>query len=125
MQFFISKGLQPHQAAGLVGNLMAESNLKHTAKNPSSGAYGIAQWLGSRKTKLFDKYGKNPTFEQQLEFIWEELQGDENRSFQSLLNTETYDQAINVIMQQFERPSKKEMAESISRRLKYAKSLIK
>lgn len=124
MQFFINKGLKPHQAAGIVGNLMAESNLNPTAINPNSKAYGIAQWL-DRKSKLFKRYGKNPTFEQQLEFVWEELQGDENRAFKSLLNTSSYSQAVDVIMRQYERPSKKEMKESINRRLKYAKSLLK
>jgi hypothetical protein len=63
MNFFKSKGLNDYQAAGIVGNLMAESNLNYTAVNPSSKAYGIAQWLGDRKKKLFARYGKNPTFE--------------------------------------------------------------
>jgi len=63
MEYFINKGLNPIHAAGIVGNLLQESNLDPDAINPSSKAYGIAQWLGNRKTKLQQKYGKSPTFE--------------------------------------------------------------
>ena len=59
MEFLQSKGLKNHQAAGLVGNLIRESRLNPKAENKSSKAFGIAQWLGDRKTKLFNKYGKN------------------------------------------------------------------
>lgn len=124
MKFFLSKGLSVHHAAGIVGNLMGESNLNHMAVNKSSGAYGIAQWLGNRKKKLFSKYGNKPTFEQQLEFVWEELNSDENDAYNRLLQTKSVDEAINSFMQHFERPSKREMAQSISTRLKYGRGLL-
>ena len=124
MDFFMSKGLPAHQAAGIVGNLMGESNLNHAAVNKSSGAYGIAQWLGSRKTALFNKYGKNPTFEQQLDFLWDELQNSEKRAFNSLKSAKTLEAATDSFMRTFERPSEKEMAESITRRIKYAQSTL-
>lgn len=124
MDFFMSKGLAAHQAAGIVGNLMGESNLNHTAVNKSSGAYGIAQWLGSRKTALFNKYGKNPTFEQQLDFLWDELQSTEKRAFNSLKSAKTLEAATDSFMRTFERPSEKEMAESISKRIKHAQSTL-
>lgn len=123
-EFFISKGLQPYQAAGIVGNLMGESNLNHKAVNPSSKAYGIAQWLGSRKKKLFAKYGNDPSFEQQLEFVWEELNGEEKNAFNRLLQTQSVEEATNSFMKHFERPSQREMAQSINNRIKYAKSLV-
>lgn len=49
--------LTDNQAAGAVGVMMLESggntlNLDPTAENPKSHAYGIAQWLDSRKTGL-------------------------------------------------------------------------
>lgn len=122
--FFINKGLQPHQAAGIVGNLIGESNLNYKAVNPSSKAYGIAQWLGNRKKKLFAKYGNNPSFEQQLEFVWEELNGEEKNAFDRLLHTQSVEEATNSFMKHFERPSQREMAQSINNRIKYAKSLV-
>lgn len=124
MEFFQSKGLLPYQAAGIVANLLGESNLNHTAVNPHSKAYGLAQWLGSRKKQLFNKYGDNPTFEQQLEFVWEELNTTEKSAYNRLLQTRSLDEAVNSFMKHFERPSQREMAQSISRRLKFGKSLL-
>ena len=124
MEFFQSKGLSPYQAAGIVGNFIGESNLDPNAVNPSSGAFGLAQWLGSRKKKLISKYGKNPTFDQQLEFAWEELNGDEKFALNKLLQTQSVDEAVNSFMQHFERPSKREMAQSIGNRLKYGRDLL-
>lgn len=124
MDFFMSKGLKPYHAAGIVANLMGESGLNHTAVNPNSKAYGLAQWLGSRKSNLFKKYGNKPTFDQQLEFVWEELQTNERNAFDKLLSTSNYTAATDSFMRNFERPSAKEMAQSINKRLKFAKSLI-
>lgn len=45
-------GLEPHAIAGILANLDAESGYSTEAVNPSSGAYGIAQWLGTRKSRL-------------------------------------------------------------------------
>lgn len=70
VNYFMNKGLSKVAAAGLVGNLMRESaGLDPTAENPYSHAYGLAQWLGPRKAELFRRYGRNPTFNQQLEYI--------------------------------------------------------
>jgi hypothetical protein len=51
--FYVSNfGLSGFQAAAIVGNYMQESGLDPTIVNSSSGAYGIAQWLGGRYTHL-------------------------------------------------------------------------
>ena len=124
MEFFQSKGLSPYHAAGIVGNLLGESKLNHQAINPTSKAFGIAQWLGDRKKKLFKKYGENPTFDQQLEFVWEELNSSEKSAFDKLLQTKSVEEATNSFMKHFERPSQREMAQSISNRLKYGRGLL-
>ena len=51
-RFFKSKGFTDGQAAAWVGNLKQESGLSTTVVNKSSGATGLAQWLGSRLTGL-------------------------------------------------------------------------
>ncbi len=84
LNYFVGKGLSKEQAAGIVGNLMTESSMNTKALNPYSGAYGIAQWLGSRKTALFNKYGNNPTLDQQLDFIWHELNSSHSRGLRML-----------------------------------------
>lgn len=74
MKFFMDKGLSKAGAAGLVGNLMRESRLDPTAQNPGRDkAFGIAQWLGARKSQLFSRYGSRPSLANQLEFVWYEL----------------------------------------------------
>lgn len=125
MEFFQSKGLSAMHSAAIVGNLMLESGgLNHKAVNPKSGAYGYAQWLGSRQKKLFAKYGKNPTAQQQLEFIWEELNTDEKSAFNKLLSTTTLKDATDSFMRHFERPSSSEMKQSFNKRFKYAGELV-
>lgn len=93
LNYFMSKGLTKEQAAGLVGNFMIESGLNNTARNPSSGAYGIAQWLGPRKTALIQRYGNNPSLYQQLDFVWHELNTTHKKGLTALRNSKTADEA--------------------------------
>ena len=93
VDYFVNKGLTREQAAGLVGNLMRESGMNIAATNPNSGAYGLSQWLGSRKTRLFRRYGYHPTFEQQLDYIWDELNTSHKRGLQMLRASKTVDDA--------------------------------
>lgn len=118
LNFFRNKGLSDAQARGIVGNLMQESRGNHTAINKSSKAFGLAQWLGSRKERLIQKYGQNPTVQQQLEFIWEELNTTENKAFQKLLNTNTISDATKVFAKHFERAGNNEM--NMNKRIKFA-----
>lgn len=45
-------GFTKVQIAAVIGNLEQESGLNPWAVNPTSGAYGIMQWLGPRKKHL-------------------------------------------------------------------------
>ena len=77
MNDLVKRGLQPHQAAGIVGNLMAESGL-----NPSSNAIdtnglragGLAAWNGPLWEKLhaFAKQQGRPWNDMnlQLDYLW-------------------------------------------------------
>ena len=47
-------GATPQAAAGILGVLQLESRLDPKSVNSSSGATGLAQWLGGRKDKLED-----------------------------------------------------------------------
>jgi hypothetical protein len=98
--FLVSKGLNALQASAVVGNLMQESgpDLNPKALNSSSGAYGIAQWLGGRKTNLMKKdfYTQGATdpskeLQVQMDYLWEELQGPEKRSYEKLTTATTTD----------------------------------
>lgn len=52
--FFIQQGFNDAQVAGLLGNAMAESSLIATASRNGS-YFGLFQWGGGRKDKLFKK----------------------------------------------------------------------
>lgn len=93
LNYFMNKGLSKEQAAGLVGNFMRESSMNITALNPYSGAYGLGQWLGGRKKKLFSMYGNNPTLQNQLDFTWHELNSSHGKGLRMLKQSKTVDEA--------------------------------
>lgn len=78
--FFKDKGLTDSQISALMGNLQQESNLDPNAVNSDSGAFGIAQWLGSRKTGLENfaksKGKKKNDLDVQLDYLWKEMNTD-------------------------------------------------
>jgi len=101
MGFFMSRGLSQLSAAALVGGLTQESKLESNAQNPKSGAEGIAQWLGTRKTAMVGAGARN-SFNDQLEFVWQELQGSESKALGLLQSAKTLNQAL-LAAAQFER----------------------
>lgn len=72
-----SQGFSDEQARGIGAGIQAEGGTP-TARNPTSGAFGIGQWLGPRKKALISRYGPNPTLQQQLEFLVFELKGGDH-----------------------------------------------
>lgn len=79
-EFFIRNGLTPHEAAAITGNFAIESgDWKYINRfgDVDGKSYGLAQWRGDRlsnpqKTGLFDRFGRNPTLDQQLQFALDE-----------------------------------------------------
>lgn len=72
-------GYSEEAIAGAMGNIYCESSFRPTALNSSSGAYGLAQWLGGRRTNLQNyaaSKGKTEEDENcQIEFLIAELTG--------------------------------------------------
>lgn len=122
INYFMNKGLTLNQAKGIYGNIMQESggNPNIESKNQEK-AYGLAQWNGERKQKLFSMYGANPTAEQQLDFLWWELNNTHKGALDKLKQTTSVSDATKVFMDQFERPHKDYA--NFSRRLRYANSV--
>lgn len=107
VSFFMDKGLTENQARGIYGNLMQESGGKLNAiSKDGHNSYGIAQWTGPRKTELFKRYGNSPSLDEQLEFIWWELNNTHKGALNALKQSSTIPQAVEVFMNKFERPHK-------------------
>lgn len=122
VNFFMNKGLTKNQAKGIYGNIMQESGGKHNiVSRDGHNSYGLAQWTGARKARLFSKYGTNPTVNQQLEYLWDELNSTEKGALNALRNTTTVADATKVFMQKFERPAN--WAANFKNRLKHANSV--
>lgn len=122
VNFFMNKGLTKNQAKGIYGNIMQESGGKHNiVSRDGHNSYGLAQWTGTRKARLFSKYGTNPTVNQQLEYLWDELNSTEKSALNALRNTSTVADATKVFMQKFERPAN--WAANFKNRLKHANSV--
>ena len=125
-------GLESHQVAGILGSLSGESgtSLSSVARNPTSGAFGIAQWLGPRLAglKAFGKErGRDFKNEDiQIEFLLHELQNtSEKKSLDAIKAAKTIEEATMIWTRKFERPSEKEIQHSISKRVNNAKMFQK
>ena len=106
--YYISKQLSPIATAALMGNFKDESNFIPTATNPSSGAYGLAQWLNGRLTSLnsFASSAGAPVSDLgvQLDFSWQELSGSYKAPVTDVINgaVETIDNATLTVYDYYE-----------------------
>lgn len=113
-QYYKSKGLAPHIAAGIVGNLIQESGnfrddvVSGKTKGDSGLATGIAQWHGDRWKGLEQwakANGKNPySLDAQLDYVLEEP-GIGQKTLQAMQNTTNSADAANVFGKMYERPA--------------------
>ena len=125
LDFFIQQGWSPEQAAGLVGNLQAESgqNLDTNVFGDGGAGYGIAQWHGPRQRDFQRVMGrplKGSSLEDQLKFVQWELTHSEKRAGQRLKAAKSADEAAAIIDQYYERSS----GIHRTRRIKYAQNLM-
>lgn len=86
--FFKDKGLSDEAIAGVMGNIAVESNYNVTALNEKTGAFGLFQWTGGRKDKLYQFAARQHTgindIDTQLNFAWLEMQGSEKKTLEAL-----------------------------------------
>ncbi|RWZ78105.1 MAG: hypothetical protein EOT04_02910 [Candidatus Chaera renei] len=123
--YFVGKGLSPVQAAGIMGNLQAESGINpkrvQGTQTPSGDrdfivvdgktGYGIAQWTSAgRQQGLLDaaKAVGKPESDMavQLDYLWQELNAAyKNNTLTPLLSATDIVQATAIFMKNFERPA--------------------
>lgn len=123
-----NKPLNAVQASAFIGNFMKESTEKlDTSITNSIGAYGLVQWLGSRKVELFAlaaQQNKQPSdLSVQLDFIKQEIEGGESAAvIDSTFQAGTDIDAITVVVRKkYERPGEQEADDP--KRIEYAKGI--
>lgn len=124
MEFFQSKGLSAHQAAGIVGNLIIESSLNTTIKGDGGKALGIAQWHPDRQEGLKNLAKRRGTeisdLNTQLEYVWEELNTGYKNALSKILNSKNVKEATTAFMTHYEKPG----IPHFEKRLKEAENLL-
>jgi hypothetical protein len=106
MEFFLDHGWTPEQAAGLVANLQAESYDRIDPAADHAGAYGIAQWRGSRKRDFEQEMGiplRGSSLLDQLKFVQHELNNKESKAGNLLKQATTAAEAAAIVDQFYER----------------------
>jgi hypothetical protein len=108
--YFTSQGWSKAQAAGIVGNLQAESgpNLNTSVVGDGGQAYGIAQWHPDRQARFKKAIGRNikgSSLEDQLAFVQWELTHTETKAAGMLRGAKTPAQAASIMDQYYERSS--------------------
>ncbi|WP_157653235.1 phage tail tip lysozyme [Burkholderia ubonensis] len=118
-------GYTDAQAAGIVGSLRQESQLDPNAVNKSSGAAGIAQWLGPRARQFEKQFGHSlaqSTFGEQVDFMLWELKNTEKQADQRIRLARSPEFAAEVHSREYERPGAAEA--NIARRQQYAREVF-
>lgn len=108
MNHLMGKGWSKTVAAGIVGNLVAESNMNPAAIGDNGNAFGLAQWndRGPAMKKFLAARGLPwDDFAGQLDFIDHELRTSEKRAGQAVLGARSPLEAANLIMDLYERPA--------------------
>ena len=127
--YLISKGVPSVQAAGIIGNLAAESGLNTTiiGKADDKKSVGLAQWHSERKTGLYNFAKKQGTgwdsLETQLDYILHELNTTEKRAKKSLFSAKTPQEATLAFMNDYERPAEWAKKQSSKERVNEALQL--
>jgi hypothetical protein len=132
MKYFVGKGYEPHKAAGIVANLIAEStrNLNPNAVNKGDGrdgsdSIGIGQWNGPRAIALkqFAAAQGKPWNDLgvQLDFVDHELKGAEGKAGAMLNAARTPEEAARAMLH-YERPKDYEWGHAY--RLSSAKQVL-
>jgi hypothetical protein len=109
MAYFESQGWTRAQAAGIVANLEAESNLDPNVQQHGGGpGYGIAQWEGPRQADFASWSGHDihgSSFAEQLQFVQYELTHSESAAGNALQGAQNPSDAAVIVTQLYERPA--------------------
>jgi hypothetical protein len=104
MRYYTGMGYSPAQAAGIVGNLTAESSLNPSAVGDKGTSFGMMQAHNERAQALRNYGGSNwRDFQTQLGFVPHELSGPESAAGRALNKAQNVEQATQAMIG-YERP---------------------
>lgn len=115
IQGLIARGLPPHVAIGVAGNMAVESAGFQTGINEiapvvpgSRGGYGLNQWTGPRR-RQYEEFARTrgaplDDLDAQLDFTVWELENTERSAYSDLLKTRDPIEAATVYSKKFLRP---------------------
>ena len=96
--YFMKKGLTDEQISGILANAAGESWFDADAKNPTSTAKGLFQWLDNRYPESWD-------IESQLDHAWDEMENvliyNGKTTLSRIQNCTTPEEASNVFLEYF------------------------
>lgn len=125
MGFLRDRGLNDMAIAGVMGNIQQESEFSTTAKNGSSGAFGLFQWTDGRLNNLkkfaFDTGSSINDINTQLAFFWNELETTESKTKDVLLKS-NYSSASEYA-EAFEASFERSGGSELNKRKTYAESI--
>lgn len=117
-EHFLHEGFTPAQAAGIVGNLIQESNVDPESIQSGGPGRGIAQWSeGGRWIPSLMTGNPKVDLQAQLNYIDQELQSNPGYGLAALKKAQTPVQAAQIFGSDYERYG------IIGARLKYAKDV--
>jgi len=104
MNFYTGRGYAPHIAAGIVGNLRAESGLDVSAVGDGGRALSLAQWHPDRRRNA-EREGFDLTdFDSALAFVEWELNNTERSVRDRLMAARNVQEAADIFALHFLRP---------------------
>lgn len=106
--WLVNHGLTRAGAAGVVGNLMAESGLDPHAVGDGGTSFGIAQWhegRGDAMKQFVAAHGGKNDLDTQLGFLFHELKSGYGGLLDHLSSTHNVGEAAAAWMKQYERPA--------------------
>jgi hypothetical protein len=108
MRYFQSQGWSKEQAAGIIGNLQAESGLNPSIPGDGGAAYGIGQWHPDRQANFQRVIGhsiRGSSFGDQLKFVQWELTHTESGAGNALRGADSASEAAAIFCRLYERPA--------------------
>lgn len=116
--YYQQKGIAPHVAAGIVGNLMQESNLNPYAKGDNGLARGVAQWHPDRFAGLQKFAGNRNPYDLKTQLDYVLYEANQRGDLQALQGTKDAGEAAYHFARRYERPKVIDQ-----RRIGYARGL--